>query len=54
MRGICSLKFYSTFLMQYVAPDDFCEVKTVYSISIKLSGFGSGLLSSSCILIMQS
>jgi hypothetical protein len=38
MRDICFLRFGNTvkhLVMHYVASDDFCKIKTVYSISIQ-------------------
>jgi hypothetical protein len=40
MRDICFLKFVNTLVMHYVSIDDFCKVKTVYSISIHSLKFG--------------
>jgi hypothetical protein len=35
--------------MHYVATDDFCKVKTVYSISVNLQSLGSVLFWTFCI-----
>jgi hypothetical protein len=34
MRDICFLKYDNTLVKHYVATDDFCRVKTIYSISV--------------------
>jgi hypothetical protein len=40
MRGICLLSLVTPLVMQYVATDDSCKVKSVYSISMHFSKFG--------------